>query len=201
MYEELDPSYNEPHIDYLSWLIDSAIAFKGYLSNSFNGEIFHITIAETNKNSFVNDMNLYLVENNKILNSIWKHTAALPWYHIDAWEINKNRYYLYNDHVHYNGVLTFAALHQILNELCPKGGKDTWYYDDPNNNIEKLPPFVVTFNYNERFFVYNNTKYRIPDQDTYEGLKFPSKWNLIFNPKDSLDPSSIMMKKIKNGNL
>ncbi len=66
-----------------------------------------------------------LRETDRVLAQLWQTESADPaqmWYHIDQWAINEGRDHLYNDHIHFNGPLTQATLHQMLNELCPGGG-------------------------------------------------------------------------------
>jgi hypothetical protein len=67
-------------------------------------------------------------ETNKLLAQLWQPDSTNEeemWYTIDQWAINDQRDYLYNDHVHFNGPLAQATLHQVLNELCPGGGNSS----------------------------------------------------------------------------
>lgn len=66
--------------------------------------------------------------------SVWSPGSTQDesvWYTIDQWAINANRNHYYNDHVHYNGPLTHAMLHQVFHLLCPTLGlsreqQDLW---------------------------------------------------------------------------
>lgn len=115
---------SNPSIDYRKWLLASAGAFRGHLAATFKGQVFRTTLAEFHgqKKLAPKSPNMQLV--NDILWDVWQpDSSELPWYTIDQWPINRGRHHLYDDEVHYNGPLTEAMLHQVLNELCPGGGK------------------------------------------------------------------------------
>ena len=70
------------------------------------------------------------------------------WYTLDQWEINKGRQRLYNDHVHFVGPLTFAALTQMLNIVCPNGGSSRGSNDNglANSKQPMKTPVLSTEN-------------------------------------------------------
>lgn len=110
-------------LDTRSWLMSSAANFKAHIAATFKGQTFRVTLAPLNPTGYVAYLTPIMHQVNLILWSLWQPGSEdKPWYTIDQWAINSNREYLYNDHVHFNGMLTHAMLHQVLNELCPGGG-------------------------------------------------------------------------------
>jgi hypothetical protein len=167
-------------IDYRRWLLSSAAAFKSHIAATFPGQVFRATLAEMKSDS---TLSYSFGRVNNLVNEIWGTPSAegKPWYTIDQWAINHGRPELYNDHIHFNGPLTFATITQILNELCPGGGKDTWRYPADGNMttaFEKLPKaYVIDVQTSSRshwyMVLYKGVRHHIPDMDTYEGLDIP----------------------------
>ena len=118
-------------IDTKAWLIDSALNFRDNLKATFNGTVFRVTLAQANSlmgpKRSVAAMTPLMRRTDNVLWSVLGSTHV-PWYTIDQWAINEGRDFLYNDHIHFNGILTFAMLTQVLNRLCPRKGD----YDERN---------------------------------------------------------------------
>lgn len=179
-----EPTTN-PGIDHAAWLTASAAAFKGHIAATFKGQVFRATMAEFNSNGYVASRTPILGRVNNLLQDIWKPGSEdLPWYTIDQWPINKNRHYLYNDHVHFNGILTFALLHQVLNELCPGGGKTTWTINNNNRNgtttlseilRDKTYVLRLATGHNNYWLMilWQGARHNVPNMDTYNGLEVP----------------------------
>lgn len=111
--------------DKRSWLVASAANFRAHIAAVFKGTVFRVTLAQTNKDGTSRAMTPKLRETDTVLNKVWQTESTSPdkmWYQVDQWAINKGRDYLYNDHIHFNGPLTLATLHVMLNELCPGQG-------------------------------------------------------------------------------
>ena len=116
-------------VDHNEWLRVSAINFRNHIAATFPGQVFHVVLAQPN----IHAQYGYLLQHFSRLNRfLWKEGAwntdragcsseDRPWYTIDQWAINEGRYHLYNDHLHFNGKLTHATIHQVLNEMCPPG--------------------------------------------------------------------------------
>jgi hypothetical protein len=118
----------KPATDMTSFLISSAVNFKGHVAALFKGQVFRVSLAAANPHGFANFQTAYWERADKILGQLWKMSdEAKPWYSIDQWAINANRFHHYNDIVHFNGVLTHAMLYQVFTELCPSGGTDRSY--------------------------------------------------------------------------
>jgi hypothetical protein len=125
-FDGREPS-KSPGVDYKAWMLSQAAAFKGHLAATFKGQVFRVTHGEFMSNSNLAPRTPNLQRTNDLLWEVWQpDNSELPWYTIDQWPINQNRHHLYDDAVHFNGPLTHAMLHQVLNELCPGGGKTTW---------------------------------------------------------------------------
>ena len=135
LYSEESDNMKSP-VDTRSWLLASATNFKAHIAATFRGQTFRVTLAQLNKHGNVANMTPMMNEVNKALWNLWRPgNEPMPWYTIDQWAINENKDHLYNDHVHFNGKLTHAMLHQVLNELCPGGGLPgpvAW----PNHNLK-----------------------------------------------------------------
>lgn len=174
-----------PGIDSAEWLRSSAAAFRGHLAATFPGQVFRTTLAEFNSNSYLLPKIPQLKKANGVLWEVWRpDSSERPWYTIDQWPINQGRHYLYNDHVHFNGPLTHAMLHQVLNELCPGGGKTTWEYPRPGMNITQSfarthKPVILKVQLT-RFSIWylvllQGVRHSIPDMDTLAGLEIPDR--------------------------
>lgn len=164
-----------PGVDFERWLINSASAFQGHLAATFNGQVFRTTLAEFNMWDKLSSKSPYLERVNEILWNLWAPSAEdKPWYTIDQWSINKERYSLYNDHIHFNGPLTIAMLTQVLNELCPGGGKTTWSYPvggNMSNDIRIQVLSIPSSPHKVRFeILFQGKRHLIPDMDTFYGL-------------------------------
>ena len=58
------------------------------------------------------------------MDEIWyPGSEKRPWFALDQKAINEGRTMFYNDQLHFVGPLTVASLTQILNMVCPSGGK------------------------------------------------------------------------------
>lgn len=175
-----EPS-SSPGIDNEKWLRNSAAAFKGHLAATFKGQVFRVTLAEYNMRGYLQRNSHRLARVNSVLWEEWMPDSSdMPWYTIDQWSINKDRYEFYNDHVHFNGVLTHAMLTQVLNELCPGGGKTTWTYPKDGNmsTIFNTYPTVIlqvplSGRSNWYMVLHNGQRHNIPNMDTFEGLDIP----------------------------
>jgi hypothetical protein len=118
-------------VNFRDWLVSSAINFKAHIASAFPGQVFRMTLSSfntTNRISFGSKTgnmhkNDYLKNVNDVLWDVWKPASEeRPWRTVDQWAINWGREYYYEDHLHFNGVLTHAFLYQVLNELCPGRG-------------------------------------------------------------------------------
>lgn len=111
--------------DKRAWLISSMLNFKAHIAAVFKGQVFRVTLAPTNKNGNIASYTPKLKEAERVMAEVLQTESVEPshmWYTIDQWAINEGRDYLYQDHIHFNGPLTLATLHCMLNELCPGGG-------------------------------------------------------------------------------
>lgn len=174
-----EPSVS-PGIDYEKWLRHSAAAFRGHLSATFKGQVFRFTNAEYNQHAEWGHKSYRLALVNNVLAEEWAPDSSdMPWYTIDQWAINKRHNDLYNDRIHFNGVLTHALLTQMLNELCPGGGKTTWLYPKDGNQSaifdHYMPPATIlqmqlAGGKNWYMVFYQGRRHNIPDMDTLDGL-------------------------------
>ncbi len=122
-------------LNYREWLLSSAINVKSHIASTFKGQVFRTTMSRFNNQGTISfggstgnmRKNYYLQNVNDVLWEAWKPgSEAKPWYTIDQWAINKDREAtFYQDHIHFMGPLTFAMLHQVLNELCPGQGDES----------------------------------------------------------------------------
>lgn len=102
-YQKLEKSESRIGVNTEAWLRASAINFKSHISATFKGQVFHVTLAQLNPNGNVASMTPLMFNTNKVLWDVWGSISSevKPWYHIDQWAINKDRYHLYNDHVRF----------------------------------------------------------------------------------------------------
>jgi hypothetical protein len=115
----------KPAADMTSYLISSAVNFKGHISALFEGQVFRVSMAPANPHGFARGQTPYWERVDKILGQLWKMgDEPKPWYTIDQWAINAGRFQYYNDLVHFNGILTHAMLYQVFSLVCPNGGTD-----------------------------------------------------------------------------
>jgi len=114
--------WKQSNIDIENWLRHSALQFHEYIKAIFPGKVFRFTNSQTRDTISVkfSDRTPYLKAVDEVLWDVWKDEKE--WYTISQWSINEGRDHLYNDHVHWNGPLTFATLHQVLNTICPGEG-------------------------------------------------------------------------------
>lgn len=118
-------------IDQLAWAYNAALAFRENINVIFpqNGSIFRQTLSPLNNaESYQQHYNTrVMTENNlrmeSMLSKTWGSQQKRIWYTIDQMAINKGREHMYVDHIHFPGMLTFAALHIILNTLCPSASR------------------------------------------------------------------------------
>ena len=194
----VEPEHS-PGIDIEAWLTNSASAFQGHLAATFNGQVFRTTLAEFNMWGNLASTSPYLKIVNEILWRSWAPSGEdRPWYTIDQWPINQGRYHLYNDHVHFNGPLTVAMLTQVLNELCPGGGKTTWSYPVGDNNLVDNSTLVLSIpmsvHVNRFEVLYQGTRHKIPDMDTFYGLNIhPDQFVVITNELAATLPEGEMV--------
>lgn len=177
--EEEAMKFTNVSIDMRAWLLASAANFKANLAATFKGQIFRTTLAQLHPTGRVKHMTPLMHNTNQAVWPVWRPSnssnATRTWYTIDQWAINEGRETtFYNDHVHFNGALTSAMLHQVLNELCPNGGEQrliAWprvdlrgkvitdgfslvYYVDPlgmkrivSANASSLPPYLASLHH------------------------------------------------------
>jgi len=127
---------NKERIDVRAWLTASAVNFKAHLAATFKGQVFRVTLAQLHKQRNMAHMTPMMALVNVHVWQLWQPgNEEMPWYTIDQWSINENKDHLYDDHVHFNGKLTHAMLHQVLNELCPNGGIPGSIVAWPNHNL------------------------------------------------------------------
>jgi hypothetical protein len=121
--DELSGKAPDKYIDVRSWLISSMVNFRSHIDAVFRGHVFFQTLAQFNKNGRTASSTPLMFETNRVMSNIW-HLGSQPrnWHTIDQWAINEGRDHLYNDHVHFNGKLESAMLHQVLNSICPGAG-------------------------------------------------------------------------------
>ena len=114
--------WENSNIDFENWLRKSASMFHEYIKAIFPGKVFRFTNSQTRDTISVkfSDRTPFLKAVDEVLWDVWKDEKE--WYTISQWAINEGRDHLYNDHVHWNGPLTFATLHQVLNTICPGEG-------------------------------------------------------------------------------
>ena len=179
-------SSHNPSIDHAHWLVQTARTFRKHLAASFKGQVFRITHGEFHAEGREAHRSPGLQRVNDLLWPVWQPDEGedRPWYTIDQWPINHGRHSLYDDALHFNGPLTHASMHQILNELCPSGGKTTWHYPLPGqtvgdtlktvpiNALVKLAMSGTRYWY---MVVMNGTRHNVPDMDTLSGLAIPDK--------------------------
>lgn len=146
-------------VDMHGWLLSSATAFRAHIAATFPGTVFCASIAQMNPHKYLSYLNPKLYRVNEIQYALWQTSnEEKPWYFIDQWAINDGRFQLYNDHIHFNGMLSHAFLYQMLNELCPGGG------DSKLANPWTAPQFANTLLYctdNREFFFVNSEGYRM----------------------------------------
>jgi hypothetical protein len=165
------------YLDARQWLIASLVNFRSHIEAVFHGHVFFQTPSQWNK--YVNlhrstvksaAVTVQMWEINQVIAEVWQLGSQLKnWHTIDQWAINEGREKYYNDHVHFNGKLELAMLHQVLNILCPGGGDsgnsgDIWpnatfsnrlvcignstecYLGDPEGYLQKLDsiPFYLS---------------------------------------------------------
>lgn len=185
----MQPNRAEPNrpvsVDFEHWLVASAGAFRAHLSAAFKGQVFRITHAEFNPTGMDASRTPGLQRVNDLLWQVWQPGAEeKPWYTIDQWPINHGRHSLYDDDIHYNGPLTHASMHQVLNELCPGGGKTTWSHPLPGQSVTealRAAPMVVlvkvalSATQNWYLVLANGTRHNVPNMDTLAGLAVPER--------------------------
>lgn len=119
-----EPAPGTVGVDYRQWALNSAAAFKANVASTFSGQVFRFTHAPLVSDEGSTVKTAAVLRANDLLWNVWAPASEeKPWYTVDQWQINQGRFNMYDDRVHYNGKLTFAALHQVLNEICPGGGK------------------------------------------------------------------------------
>jgi hypothetical protein len=110
-------------VDMDAWLRASAFAFQEHLADTFPGKIFRQTLAPFVHKPRVRRHDLFMTPYlREVDDLLWKVWSNQSWYTIDQWDINDGRGALYDDTLHFNGKLTHAMLHQVLNMLCPGSG-------------------------------------------------------------------------------
>lgn len=113
------------NLDYDAWCRASATAFRSNLQEVFPGTVFRVNNPEVHAFKSFPQIDSCLRKMDHYLWEIW-HPSSFPegkaWYHIDQFNINKNRPELYNDGLHFIGPLSKATIQQVLNSLCPSEG-------------------------------------------------------------------------------
>ena len=133
-----------PAIDFDAWISSSAAGFRSNLAATFPGKVFRFTNAQTLKH--VAQMTPLLKKIDDLIWPIWYPSGdESAWYTIDQWAINENRNHYYNDHVHFNGPLTHATLHQVLNMLCPDLGTSASYLADLEKHVLEVSRTASSF--------------------------------------------------------
>lgn len=121
--EEDGRAFLNVSVDTRQWLVSSASAWRAHLAATFNGQVFRTTLAQLAPGRSAAHMTPLMKNTNEAVWPVWRPGSEdLPWYTIDQWAINEGREGLYNDHVHFNGMLTQATLQNVVNELCPGRG-------------------------------------------------------------------------------
>jgi hypothetical protein len=119
--------YIRGYADGYRWMQVSLQNLREHIAATFKGTVFRFVTTQTRdgfNNHFneksIKPMNEFIWQEAK-LNTDLRSLANedRPWYTIDQWAINEDRMHLYNDNLHFNGPLTHALLHQVLNEVCP----------------------------------------------------------------------------------
>lgn len=119
-----EPAQGTVGVDYHQWALNSGAAFKANVAANFPGQVFRFTHAPLASDAGSTVKTAAVERMNAVMWNVWAPGSEdKPWYTVDQWQINQGRFNLYDDRVHYNGKLTHAALHQVLNEICPGGGK------------------------------------------------------------------------------
>jgi len=112
-------------VDYRAWHQASALRFREWLPTVFPGKVVWSLVPQIHANwEYLNGR---VREINDDLHRIWYAENPHPWQFVDQWAINHGRKYLYEDRIHYGGVLTKACLQMLLNYLCPHLGEPVHY--------------------------------------------------------------------------
>ena len=110
-------------VDMEAWLRASALAFQQHLAGTFAGKVFRQTLSPFVQKKRIRRHDLFMTPYlREVDDLLWKVWSNQSWYTVDQWDINRGREALYDDTLHFNGKLTHAMLHQVLNMLCPGGG-------------------------------------------------------------------------------
>lgn len=190
------------YLDTRQWLTTSLVNFRSHIEAVFRGHVFFQTPSQWNK--YVN-LHLSKVKSSAVTAQIWEVNQVVAeiwqlasqsrnWHIIDQWAINEGRENYYNDHVHFNGKLELAMLHQVLNILCPGRG-------DPGNSGDIWPN--ATFS-NHLVCIVNNTECYLGDSEGYlqhlDSIPFYlSNLNTIFLSDNSSVTVKSSLPTLKNG--
>jgi hypothetical protein len=116
---------NKITVDTRAWLLSSLTNFKSNIDSIFPGVIFRTTISQLRPQHPASYLTQMFSRTNEAMLPICgpgHETKGRKGQTIDQWSINDKKLFFYNDHIHFNGILTHAMLHQVLNELCPGKG-------------------------------------------------------------------------------
>ena len=120
------PSLFTDDIDTERWMLESVPTFLDALCTTFPGHVFRFTMAQL----FARNLAVKGVRGVPYEDALWRQhfspdaasaakTCAAGMHTIDQAAINAGRNHLYNDGIHYQGLLTHATLQQLFNTLCP----------------------------------------------------------------------------------
>mmetsp|Transcript_11682 Transcript_11682/g.12599 ORF Transcript_11682/g.12599 Transcript_11682/m.12599 type:complete len:491 (+) Transcript_11682:114-1586(+) len=180
-------------IDFTSWLSASAASFRANLMAVFPGKIFRFTSAQMYKHLTPLTDIVHRFDH-EVLWPLWapgSEPEEKQWYTIDQWAINKDRHRFYNDHIHFNGPLTHAMLHQVLNLLCPDIGAriETFFHLQDKIIVINRSKTKTKKDHHDRHHHYylrhtrrlldeNNTSNAIEQEDSSEYYIFDKKGKL-----------------------
>ena len=207
-----DEPATSPGIDYAQWFQDSAAQFKGHIDATFKGRVFVTSLPEYRDGTPFAQLSPMSLRINDILWNNFKPTPEQerPWYFVDQWPINHGRHEHYDDHVHFNGILTVATVQQVLNELCTGAGNNVIAPAALTDPLKQLRSGVVVKvelqSGTDYVLVVEGIKHRIPDQATFEGLEVGAD-RLIVSTKEvvalfpdgpAIDPCSMTANNCKD---
>ena len=185
------------YLDVRQWFIASLVNFRSHIEAVFRGHVFFQTPSQFNKYISLPHTVKSAVETPLIweVNQVAAEILTLAsqpknWHTIDQWAINEDREYLYNDHVHFNGKLELAMLHQVLNILCPGGG-------DPGNSGDIWPNMTFA---HHLVCVDNRTECYLGDSEGYLQLLDAIPFYLSNFTKIFLADNSSLVNIIRNTN-
>ncbi len=112
-------------VDYREWHRASALSFRDWLPTVFPGKVVWSLLPQLHGQWVY--LNERVHEINNDLHRIWYAQNPHPWHFVDQWTINYGKKYLYEDRIHYGGLLSKACLQMLLNFICPQLGEPVHY--------------------------------------------------------------------------